>query len=100
MNWKQVICISLIAVSLAPLRLDGQIDTEFCFAAPDISSEYGQAPKTGAPISLHFTALYATTVTVSRPADPTFAPIVLTLQDLEHQWIELNDILPINQIET
>jgi len=90
----------LIIISFLSSTLFGQIDTEFWFAAPDISSEYGQAPKNGAPISLHFTALYATTVTVTRPADPTFAPIVLTLQDLEHKSVELNSIIPINQIET
>ncbi|HEX2395400.1 MAG TPA: IgGFc-binding protein, partial [Bacteroidales bacterium] len=98
MKWKLLKLVTLIV--LLPLHLLGQIDTEFWFAAPDITSEYGQAPKNGAPISLHFTALYATTVTISRPADPTFAPIQITLQDLEHKSIELSAILPINQIET
>lgn len=92
--------IKLVITILLPLQLPAQIDTEFWFAAPDISSEYGQAPKNGAPISLHFTALYATTVTVSRPADPTFVPIQINLHDLEHKSIDLTTILPINQIET
>lgn len=95
---KSIKLVTLII--LLPLSLSGQIDTEFWFAAPDITSEYGQAPKNGAPISLHFTALYATTVTVSRPADPSFVPIQISLQDLEHKSIELSAILPINQIET
>lgn len=98
MKWTHIKLVTLIA--FLPLQLLGQIDSEFWFAAPDITSEYGQAPKNGAPISLHFTALYATTVTVSRPADPTFIPIQITLQDLEHKSIELSEILPLNQIET
>jgi PKD repeat protein len=79
-----------------------QTDNTFWFGAPDVSSDHGDAPKNGAPLNLHITAVFATHVTISRPADPTFTPIEIDLAEMEHQNIRLDTWpgLPIDHIET
>lgn len=76
-----------------------QTDNLFWFAAPDVSSVHGNDPKNGAPIYLHITAIQATTVTVSQPANPGFTPITFDLDELEHYTIQLNSLMGIDQIE-
>ena len=76
-----------------------QTDNLFWFAAPDISSDHGSAPKNGAPIYLHVTAVLPTSVTISQPANPAFTPITFDLDELEHRTIQLNAIMGIDQIE-
>ncbi|MBN2482073.1 MAG: gliding motility-associated C-terminal domain-containing protein [Bacteroidales bacterium] len=76
-----------------------QTDNLFWFAAPDISSVHGTAPQNGAPIYLHITAINATTVTVSQPANPGFIPIIFDLDELEHRTIRLDALMGIDQIE-
>ncbi|MBN1415472.1 MAG: PKD domain-containing protein [Bacteroidales bacterium] len=92
--------IIIIIISAFVFRVSGQIDNEFWFAAPDITDNYGPNPSNGAPINLHFTALYATTVTISQPLNPLFTPVVFSLADLEHKSIRLDELIPINFIET
>lgn len=86
----------IIFLSVICSNLYSQIDNEFWFASPDVTERYSN----GVPINFHFTALYATTVTISKPADPSFAPVVFSLIDLEHRSIRLDALIPINFIET
>lgn len=78
-----------------------QTDNTFWFAAPDISSVHGDPPRNGAPINLHITAVYATHVIISRPADPGFTPIEFDLTEMEHRTIRLDNYpgLAIDRIE-
>lgn len=96
----------IITLLIFTISAQGQTDTEFWFAAPDVSSVHGNGAKNGTPIYLHVTAQYATTVTVSRPADPGFTPFSFDLNDLEHRSIRLDatvlpngETLPIDEIE-
>ncbi|MBN1950583.1 MAG: PKD domain-containing protein [Bacteroidales bacterium] len=79
-----------------------QTDNTFWFGAPDVSSDHGNTPKNGAPLNLHITAVYATHVTISRPADPGFTPIEFDLTELEHRTVRLDNYpgLAIDKIET
>lgn len=67
--------IAIFALTLTTLA-NAQIGTEFWFSAPDISWRH---TRDGKPLKLHVTAVYATTVTISRPADPSFTPVVFSL---------------------
>jgi len=80
------------------LWVAAQTDNVFWFAAPDISHIHGNAPKNGEPIYLHVTAVLPTTVTISQPADPSFIPIVFSLNELEHRTIQLDNIMSIDRI--
>jgi gliding motility-associated-like protein len=91
--------ITFLFLSALVLTAAGQTDNLFWFAAPDISSDHGDPPDNGAPLRLHITAVHATTVTIERPADPTFTPLTYTLDELEHVSIRLDNILTINEIE-
>jgi PKD repeat protein len=94
---KRLILLLIFTISLKPLI--AQTGNVFWFAAPDVSSQHGDPPRNGAPINLHITAVHATTVTIERPADPFFTPIVFALNELEHKSIRLDNILAINEIE-
>ncbi|HLO57918.1 MAG TPA: PKD domain-containing protein [Bacteroidales bacterium] len=91
----------IISVCFLTLTLLSQAQTDnlFWFAAPDISSDHGDAPKNGAPIYLHVTAVLPTTVTISQPANPLFTPITFNLDELEHRTVQLDAIMGIDQIE-
>lgn len=90
----------LLGLILSITILNAQTDTEFWFAAPDVSSAHGIGARNGTPINLHITAQNATTVTVDRPADASFTPIVFNLNTLEHRTIRLDGaLLAINEIE-
>ncbi|MBN1599620.1 MAG: PKD domain-containing protein [Bacteroidales bacterium] len=95
----------LILVLLLTGNAIAQTDNVFWFGAPDVSSVHGDAPQNGTPINLHITAIHATHVTVSRPADPGFTPIELDLTEMEHSTLRLDNNpitgnLSIAQIET
>ncbi len=98
MNKRVLVIIISIFVTLSVYT---QTDREFWFAAPDVSSVHGNAPQNGAPIYFHITAVYPTTVTIDRPADSSFTPIVFNLTQLEHRTISLVDTFNnnINEIE-
>ncbi|GAC1305869.1 MAG: hypothetical protein NVSMB24_15430 [Mucilaginibacter sp.] len=69
--------IFLLGVIFLPHQLYAQIDKEFWFAAPYINNEGRDFDK---PIVFRITALSApATVTISMPADPTFAPITVNI---------------------
>lgn len=82
-----ILCITLSAMA--------QTDTEFWFAAPDISQLHGN---NGAPNFLHISAITNTTVTstvtVDRPSDASFTPIVFTLPPGASRSIQLDNLLP------
>lgn len=91
--------LSLLFVVLTSATLFSQTDNLFWFVAPDVSSAHGTDPKNGAPINLQIVAAEATTVTVSQPANPGFAPIVFQLNVREHRSIRLDTCMTIDQIE-
>jgi len=95
MNLKPITLFLL----LLSVYAGAQTDNLFWFAAPDISSDHGNAPKNGAPIYLHVTAVLPTTVTVTQPGNPSFVPITFNLDELEHRTIQLDAIMGIDQIE-
>lgn len=74
----------------------GQTGTSFWFAAPDISQQHAN---NSIPLWLHVTAVYATHVTISRPADPTFTPVEFDLAAQQQNSIRLDAILPVTDIE-
>jgi hypothetical protein len=84
---------------LSALFVFAQTDREFWFAAPDVSSVHGSGNKNGSPIYFHVTAVYPTTVTIERPADPGFTPITFDLAQLEHRTIQLDAFMTYDQIE-
>jgi PKD repeat protein len=94
---KLVIFLSILAQTVY-----AQTDNTFWFAAPDISSQHGDNPWNGAPLNLHVTAVHATHVKISRPAEPTFTPIEFDLAEMEHRTIRLDTWpgLAIDHIET
>ena len=91
--------IPTLIIAFFALVAKGQTDNLFWFAAPDISSDHGNAPKNGAPIYLHVTAVLPTTVTITQPGNTSFTPIVFSLNELEHRTIQLDAIMGIDQIE-
>jgi gliding motility-associated-like protein len=91
--------LSFFAVFFSIHTLEAQRDTEFWFAAPEVSEIndplYGQYDR---PILLRITtAENPATITVSMPADPTFSPVVVTLAANLSTTIDLTSW--INRIE-
>jgi PKD repeat protein len=76
--------------------VNGQIGTEFWFAAPDVSQSHDN---NSIPLMLHVTALFTTQVTISRPADPSFTPVVFNLGPQQTQTTRLDLLLTVDQIE-
>src|SRR5512138_2388095 len=93
---KLILSVAILLFSILSMA---QTDNLFWFAAPDISSDHGNAPKNGSPIYLHVTAVLPTTVTISQPGNTTFTPITFSLDELEHRTIQLDNITSIDQIE-
>ncbi len=79
---KKVLFLFLL---IFPLFLQAQIDCEFWFAAPEVTS--GHADR---PILLHFSTFdrYADVV-VSQPANPSFIPLKISLKDFSFGTIDL-----------
>lgn len=95
----------LLTIFISTNFIFAQTDNTFWFAAPDVSGNHcGSGLCHGKPIRLHITAVNATTVTISRPADNDFTPITFDLTALEHKQIRLDDFavsgLYLNEIET
>jgi len=85
-----VLCASLLS------DVRAQTDTEFWFAAPDVSIGSNAFDT---PIVLRFTTLQAaSTVTVSQPANPGFQPIVTTIPANSTATVNLTAFL--GQVET
>jgi PKD repeat protein len=84
----KIYLISFIILLMFVPQLSAQTDNVFWFAAPDISWQHGN---NGIPLYLHTNAVYATTVTISRPADPSFTPFTYSLAPGESRSILLLD---------
>ncbi len=71
-------CYLLILLFCAPLLTYSQRDTTFWFAVPEVSRAQGiYSTDLDTAIYLRITAFgQATSVTVTKPADPTFVPII------------------------
>ncbi|MDX1909715.1 MAG: gliding motility-associated C-terminal domain-containing protein [Bacteroidia bacterium] len=77
--------LTLLLSFTTTVCLYAQKDTEFWFAAPEVSADHGDSP-----IRLRLTAFdQAATVTFSLPADPFFAPVTVQLQPNQGTTIEL-----------
>ena len=87
----RVITIALILTT----SVKGQVGNEFWFAAPDISqSHYNNS----IPLVLHITAMHATHVTISRPADPAFTPVEFDLGAEQTQEIRMDNQAAFNNL--
>ncbi len=93
---------AIIVLSILTSSLHGQIGREFWFAVPDITegTRTGFDSDNGIPHHINITALYATTVRISKPADLSFTPIEFNLGDMDKQQIILTNLLNISYIET
>lgn len=85
-------------------NLYSQKDNTFWFAAPDISQNHGDVPlgsgnNDGQPLYLHISAVQTTNVIISRPADTSFTPILLSLAQGQSQSINMGLTIPIAQLE-
>lgn len=86
--------ILILLLSVCSLAVYSQVDTEFWFACPDLSSKHFQDC-----IRLSFITFdEAATVTISQPANPAFNPVTLTIGSNSHSSLELKQYL--NQVET
>lgn len=71
-----------------------QRDTEFWFAAPDVSAGVGQIP-----VKLRFQSYdQAATITVTQPANGAFVPLTLTMPAFSSDSIDLSSVIA--QIES
>lgn len=75
----------LLVLSLSTVT--GQTGREFWLGAPDISTDYGDTPA-----KLYITALYKTKVTISKPADLSFTPLVLYLDEMEYGIVDFETL--------
>ncbi len=94
MKTKRPGIILFILTIILPLIVKAQIDNEFWFAAPDVTSGHscGANPPNagnGTPINLYVTAEQATTVRIDMPANPAFTPIEFYLAANEYRMIKL-----------
>jgi hypothetical protein len=94
--------LQIVIISLLAINLFAQIDTEFWFSAPDVSRQHYN---NSIPLNLQITAESTTTVTIDRPADPSFLPIQYTLATGQTQEVRMDanpefNNLSIDQIET
>jgi gliding motility-associated-like protein len=92
--------LSLLFFQLLSLSLWAQVDTEFWFAAPDISDNHADSP-----IYLRISTLQSNaTIQISQPANSSFGTITLTLNANQTRSVDLTDYLaqienlPANQI--
>lgn len=93
---------AIIALFLITISTYGQIGREFWFAMPEITDGTDGTfdPNNGLPIYFNITSLYATTVKISKPADPGFEPIIRYLDNMDKEKINIANFLDIDQIET
>ncbi|MCG8696542.1 MAG: PKD domain-containing protein [Bacteroidales bacterium] len=76
-----------LAILLISCITFGQQGNEFWLAAPNISNAHNN---NSIPLNLHITAEEPTTVTISRPADPSFVPFAFELNENETEVIALD----------
>ena len=78
----------IIILLLATGRVVGQTDTEFWFAAPDITTGHGSG---GVPIYIRVASMYfPTTVTISIPANPAFTPVTFNLDPHQAHTVDIS----------
>lgn len=78
-------CSIILFLSVFVFSLQAQIDTEFWFAAPSVTEGHGDRP-----IVLRFTAFQEDAhITISQPANPTFASLELDLMANETRTVDL-----------
>ena len=91
--FRRTALIMLLLALLAGSRVMAQTDTEFWFAAPDITTGHGNSGRGGVPIYIRVASLYfPTTVTISIPANPGFTPITLNLPPNTSETVEIPEI--------
>ena len=81
-----IFCFYLLAIALP-----GQSNTEFWFAAPEVSSGHGDRP-----ISLKLTSFgQSSTVSISQPANAAFNPVIIQLPPNATQSVDLTPFIDI-----
>lgn len=89
-NFKLIVSL-FIVFQLLGTYASAQTDTEFWFAAPEISSNSGGFDE---PIFLRLSALDKTaTVTISQPANSSFTPIVVQISANSTESVDLSAYL-------
>ncbi len=84
---RRTLLALLLLGLLAAGKVAAQTDTEFWFAAPDITTGHGSG---GVPIYIRVASLhFPTTVTISVPANPGFDPIILNLPPNTSETVEI-----------
>lgn len=79
--------ISLSILFLYAFSLKAQIDTEFWFAAPEVTLAHADRP-----IYLRISTLNeAATVIISQPANPSFSPITISISANSTRTVDLTD---------
>lgn len=87
----RIVLLSFIATFWG-LSTFAQADTEFWFAVPEVSSDRNGFDQ---PALLRLNSLdQAATVTISQPANPNFAPIVVNIPALDTRTVDLTAFLP------
>jgi len=71
---------------VSAFTMQAQMDTVFWFVAPDVTSGHDF----DSTIGFMITTTYAADVTISQPANPSFAPIVVSLPANTVYWVALN----------
>lgn len=83
---KRIWCLLLTFVLTVPLR--AQIDNLFWFAAPEISQNHAHNP-----ITFCFTSFSdPATVTISQPANPSYAPVTINLNPYSYYALDVTNI--------
>ena len=91
---KYFLLFVLIAWVCISERANAQFDTEFWFAAPELTQSTNEASRRDWPIQLVVSTLEKpAVVTVSLPADPTFAPLVQSIPANATRIFDLRDFV-------
>src|SRR5690606_30834675 len=70
----------LFLIFISPFILSAQIDTEFWFAAPDVTKGTLSEPRRDSTVYIVMSSFdQPAEVTISQPANPAFEPIVLNI---------------------
>lgn len=84
---------------ILPSLMFGQIDTEFWFAAPDVTEGTGSEPRRDSTVYFVVSTLNeAATIRINQPANPGFEPVVINLPPNSTQAVNLG--LRLSQLET
>lgn len=103
---KKLLILVTVLIALTQVKLNAQIDTEFWFAAPDVTAG-GSGPFRDRPIFLVISTLdEPAAVVILQPADLSFAPILENIPPNSTRQINLTNFLdrietrPVNTIRT